>query len=216
MTPPRHLGSLLQASRSPDARVWRTSMTTRGLRVLRCRPPASRGSERPGFARDAARAAAMISSIRVTSGGTMATKQRTCRFWFAACTCCEVRRCSPAAANAARAGGASRTGVPAICCRRRCGPGPVVPAPQVQAGPVAASDGGTLTDSAFWWAFQADSLLPPPRRVAAGSDDDEHGRRRAARGDARDRAGARMAEPVGAGSRDAPPRRRSRSGCTRA
>src|SRR5262245_12682271 len=38
---------------------------------------------------------------------------------------------------------------------------------QVQAGPVAVID-ADLTDSTFWWAFQADSLLPP--RVAVALD----------------------------------------------
>jgi hypothetical protein len=33
--------------------------------------------------------------------------------------------------------------------------------PGVQAGPAAGRIDADLTDSAFWWAFQADSLLPP-------------------------------------------------------
>ncbi|HZN38436.1 MAG TPA: hypothetical protein VFD82_06510 [Planctomycetota bacterium] len=43
------------------------------------------------------------------------------------------------------------------------GPGELLP-PQVQVRPPAAPPMEDLTDSAFWWAFQADSLLPP--RVA--------------------------------------------------
>lgn len=43
------------------------------------------------------------------------------------------------------------------------GPGELLP-PQLQGRPPAAPPMEDLTDSAFWWAFQADSLVPP--RVA--------------------------------------------------